>query len=90
MKILSSCNQGLSLEPIIGAIGAGCVAVLKPSEQAPACSSVIAKCIPAYLDPKAFKVIEGGSSVSERLLEHKWDKIFFTGLMALSLLNLDL
>nr|GMD71490.1 aldehyde dehydrogenase family 3 member F1-like [Ipomoea batatas] len=70
---------GLALEPIIGAIAAGCVAVLKPSEQAPACSSVIAKSISAYLDPKAFKVIEGGSLVSERLLEHKWDKIFFTG-----------
>nr|GMD64738.1 aldehyde dehydrogenase family 3 member F1-like [Ipomoea batatas] len=79
MKILSSANEGLALEPIIGAIAAGCVAVLKPSEQAPACSSVIAKSISAYLDPKAFKVIEGGSLVSERLLEHKWDKIFFTG-----------
>ncbi|CAH9103300.1 unnamed protein product [Cuscuta epithymum] len=79
--IFSSWNFpiGLSLEPIIGAIAAGCVAVLKPSEQAPACSSLLAKLIPAYIDPKAVKVIEGGVLVSEILLEHKWDKIFFTG-----------
>ncbi|RAL45867.1 hypothetical protein DM860_006021 [Cuscuta australis] len=79
--IFSSWNFpiGLSLEPMIGAIAAGCVGVLKPSEQAPACSSLLAELIPAYLDPKAFKVIEGGALVSEVLLEHKWDKIFFTG-----------
>ncbi|VFQ75214.1 unnamed protein product [Cuscuta campestris] len=79
--IFSSWNFpiGLSLEPMIGAIAAGCVGVLKPSEQAPACSSLLAELIPAYLDPNAFKVIEGGALVSEVLLDHKWDKIFFTG-----------
>ncbi|CAK9152451.1 unnamed protein product [Ilex paraguariensis] len=79
--IISSWNfpLGLSLEPLIGAISAGNVAVLKPSELAPACSSVLAGNIHTYLDNKAVKVIQGGASVSEQLLQHKWDKIFFTG-----------
>ncbi|KAJ8528990.1 hypothetical protein K7X08_035825 [Anisodus acutangulus] len=79
--IVSSWNFpfGVSLEPIIGAIAAGNVMVLKPSELAPACSSVLAKTIPNYLDSKAIKVIEGDYLVADKLLQQKWDKIFFTG-----------
>ncbi|CAN4121249.1 unnamed protein product [Withania somnifera] len=79
--IISSWNFpfSLSLEPLIGAIAAGNVMVLKPSDQAPASSSVLAKAIPNYLDSKAIKVIEGDYSVGEKLLQQKWDKIFFTG-----------
>ncbi|KAJ8574074.1 hypothetical protein K7X08_010585 [Anisodus acutangulus] len=79
--IVSSWNFpfGVSLEPLIGAIAAGNVMVLKPSEHAPSCSSVLAKTIPTYLDTKAIKVIEGDYSVGDKLLQQKWDKIFFTG-----------
>lgn len=79
--IISSWNFpfGISLEPLIGAIAAGNVVVLKPSEQAPASSSVLAKTISTYLDNKAIKVIEGDNSVGDKLLQQKWDKIFFTG-----------
>lgn len=69
----------LSLDPVIGAISAGNTIVLKPSELAPKCSSVLANTIPRYLDPEAIKVVEGGHDVSEQLLQLKWDKIFFTG-----------
>ncbi|KAA8531938.1 hypothetical protein F0562_006345 [Nyssa sinensis] len=69
----------LALDPVIGAISAGNTVVLKPSELAPACSSFLAKSIPSYLDSKAIKVIEGGPAISEKLLQQKWDKIFFTG-----------
>ncbi|XP_027918214.1 aldehyde dehydrogenase family 3 member F1 [Vigna unguiculata] len=69
----------LSLDPLIGAISAGNVVVIKPSEQAPACSEFLANTIPQYLDSNAIKVIEGGSTVCEQLLQQKWDKIFFTG-----------
>ncbi|XP_042507669.1 aldehyde dehydrogenase family 3 member F1-like [Macadamia integrifolia] len=69
----------LSLEPLIGAISAGCVAVIKPSEHAPATSSFLATAIPKYMDNKTIKVIEGGAPVAEQLLQEKWDKIFFTG-----------
>ncbi|XP_024985345.1 aldehyde dehydrogenase family 3 member F1-like [Cynara cardunculus var. scolymus] len=79
--IISSWNFpfGLSLEPMIGAIAAGNAIVLKPSELAPSCSSFLAETIRDYLDNSAIKVIEGGSATGERLLEHKFDKIFFTG-----------
>ncbi|KAJ6299449.1 hypothetical protein OIU76_020420 [Salix suchowensis] len=79
--IISSWNFpfGLSLEPLIGAIAAGNTAVLKPSELAPASASLLANVLPSYLDNKAVKVIQGGPAVGERLLQQKWDKIFFTG-----------
>ncbi|KAJ9555614.1 hypothetical protein OSB04_010228 [Centaurea solstitialis] len=79
--IISSWNFpiGLSLEPMIGAIAAGNAVVLKPSELASSCSSVLAETIRDYLDNSAVKVIEGGSAIGERLLQHKFDKIFFTG-----------
>ncbi|KAI3449955.1 hypothetical protein Pfo_006620 [Paulownia fortunei] len=79
--IISSWNFpfGLSLEALIGAIAAGNAVVLKPSEHAPASSSALANLIHSYLDTKAIKVIEGGASVGEQLLQLKWDKIFFTG-----------
>ncbi|KAJ6948367.1 hypothetical protein NC651_002646 [Populus alba x Populus x berolinensis] len=79
--IISSWNFpfGLSLEPLIGAIAAGNTMVLKPSELAPASASLLANVLPTYLDSSAVKVIQGGPAVGERLLQQKWDKIFFTG-----------
>lgn len=79
--IFASWNFPLSLalDPLIGAISAGNAVVLKPSDQAPACSSFLANTIPLYLDSNAIRVMEGGSDLSEQLLQHKWDKIFFTG-----------
>ncbi|XP_026424317.1 aldehyde dehydrogenase family 3 member F1-like [Papaver somniferum] len=79
--IFSSWNFpfGLALQPLIGAIAAGNTVILKPSELAPACSSVLADIIPMYLDYEAVKVVKGGAMIAQRLLEMKWDKIFFTG-----------
>lgn len=72
-------SAGLSLEPLIGAIAAGNTMVLKPSELAPASASLLANVLPTYLDNSAVKVIQGGPAVGDRLLQQKWDKIFFTG-----------
>ncbi|XP_077241202.1 aldehyde dehydrogenase family 3 member F1-like isoform X2 [Tasmannia lanceolata] len=79
--IISSwnCPFGLSLDPLVGAIAAGNAAVVKPSELAPASSAFMANNLPNYLDNKAVKVIQGGVSVTEQLLDKKWDKILFTG-----------
>ncbi|KAH1067163.1 hypothetical protein J1N35_032150 [Gossypium stocksii] len=79
--VISSWNfpMGLSLEPLIGAIAGGNAVVIKPSELAPASSSLLANALPNYLDTQAIKVIEGGPAVGQQLLHHKWDKIFFTG-----------
>lgn len=69
----------LSVDPVIGAISAGCAAVLKPSEVAPATSALLAKLIPLYLDTSVIRVVEGGVAETADLLEQKWDKIFYTG-----------
>ncbi|CDY24790.1 BnaA08g15200D [Brassica napus] len=79
--VLSSWNFpiSLSLDPMIGAIAAGNTVLLKASELSPNASALLAKLIPSYLDTKAIKVIEGGPDVATILLQHQWDKIFFTG-----------
>ncbi|XP_031260773.1 aldehyde dehydrogenase family 3 member F1-like [Pistacia vera] len=69
----------LALDPLIGAIAAGNTVLLKPSDLAPECAAFLQETIPLYLDCNAIKVINGGADVGEKLLQQKWDKIFFTG-----------
>lgn len=69
----------LVLTPLIGAIAAGNCAAIKPSEVSAHTSALLARLIPAYLDPDAFEVFEGGADVSTALLEERFDHIFFTG-----------
>ncbi|KAI3745900.1 hypothetical protein L6452_08311 [Arctium lappa] len=79
--IISAWNYPflLSVDPVIGAIAAGNAVVLKPSEIAPAMSSLLAKLFGEYLDNSAIKVVEGAVPETSALLEQKWDKIFYTG-----------
>ncbi|MDP2122244.1 MAG: aldehyde dehydrogenase family protein [Hoeflea sp.] len=65
--------------PLIGAIAAGNCAVLKPSEISAHTSRVIARLIPDYLDPQAFRVVEGAAETAKELLDERFDHIFFTG-----------
>jgi len=69
----------LSLSPMLAAISAGNCVVVKPSELAPATSSLIAKLLPKYLDMNAIAVIEGGKEPTTELLSLPFDKIFYTG-----------
>jgi beta-apo-4'-carotenal oxygenase len=69
----------LSLGPLIGAIAAGCTAVLKPSEVAPSAAMVLKKIVEESLDPDAYAVVNGGVEETTVLLNEKWDKIFYTG-----------
>lgn len=69
----------LTLMPLIGAIAAGNSCFIKPSEFAPAISSMLSELIPKYFDAELITVVEGDSSVAEELLELDWDFIFFTG-----------
>jgi beta-apo-4'-carotenal oxygenase len=69
----------LSLGPLVGAIAAGCTAILKPSESAPAAAALMQKIISDYLDPSAYKVVQGAIPETTELLDQKWDKIFYTG-----------
>jgi beta-apo-4'-carotenal oxygenase len=69
----------LSLGPLIGAIAAGCTAVLKPSENAPSAARVMQHVISESLDPDAYQVVQGAVKETTALLDCKWDKIFYTG-----------
>uniref|UniRef100_A0ACD5ZJS6 Uncharacterized protein n=1 Tax=Avena sativa TaxID=4498 RepID=A0ACD5ZJS6_AVESA len=70
---------GLAVEPLSGALAAGNAVVLKPSELAPSTAAFLAANIPRYLDSEAVKVVVGAPEVGEKLMEHRWDKILFTG-----------
>ncbi|RLN31162.1 aldehyde dehydrogenase family 3 member H1-like [Panicum miliaceum] len=75
----TSTTGVLAVDPVIGAIAAGNAVVLKPSEIAPATSSLLADLLPRYVDSSCIKVVEGGIAETTALLEQKWDKIFYTG-----------
>ncbi|KAF8411758.1 hypothetical protein HHK36_004316 [Tetracentron sinense] len=79
--VISAWNYPLllSLDPVIGAIAAGNAVVLKPSEIAPATSSLLAKFLEEYVDCSVIRVVEGAAAETSALLEQKWDKIFYTG-----------
>src|SRR3569833_1356029 len=69
----------LCLCPLVGAIAAGCTAVVKPSEGAPAVAMAMRALLEARLDRTAFAVVNGGVPATTALLDQKWDKIFYTG-----------
>lgn len=67
----------LSLQPLYGAIAAGCCAVIKTSEIAPHYSSLLAQLLPKYLDTDAYRVVEGAVPEITRLLELQCGAKFF-------------
>ncbi len=69
----------LLMDPLIGALAAGNCAVVKPSELTPATSRVMTELIKNTFDPHYVTSLEGGTEVSEVLLDQQFDYIFFTG-----------
>ena len=69
----------LTLQPLISALAAGNTAVLKPSEHAPAVSSLIAEAVPKHFDAEVVRVVEGDGAVAADLVSRPFDHIFFTG-----------
>lgn len=69
----------LSLDPLIGALAAGCCAVLKPSAYAPATSRLLKELVESCFPAKYVAVAEGGRAENAALLDLKFDAIFFTG-----------
>lgn len=72
----------LAVAPLIGAIAAGNTAVIKPSELTPHVSAVLTSLIGEIFDPAFVTVVEGAVETSEQLLAEPFDKIFFTGSVA--------
>ncbi len=69
----------LNIAPLINSMAAGNCSIIKPSELAPATSSIMAEMIEQYFDPAYITVVEGGVDKSKELLEKRFDYIFFTG-----------
>lgn len=72
----------LALAPLVSALAAGNCAIIKPSELASHCATLLAKRLPDYLDAEAVQVVEGGPDRVENLLLEHFDHIFFTGSQA--------
>jgi len=69
----------LAIVPIIGALAAGNTVILKPSELTPNVSDLLTELISEIFPKELIAVLTGGKEVSEKLLEQKFDYIFFTG-----------
>ncbi|KAJ3720080.1 aldehyde dehydrogenase [Lentinula raphanica] len=69
----------LSIQGTIGAIAAGCTLCLKLSEVTFNYAGLLQRLIPLYLDQDAVRVVCGGVPEITKVLEQKWDHIFYTG-----------
>lgn len=69
----------LLLNPLVGAIAAGCTAVLKPSPYTPTVAKVLEKIVRSVFDEEYVAVVQGDRSVNTALLNERYDIIFFTG-----------
>lgn len=52
---------------------------MKPSELSPHTSGVMADLIARYMDPQAFRMVQGGPQETTKLLEQPFNHIFYTG-----------
>ncbi|KAF5026814.1 hypothetical protein F66182_1098 [Fusarium sp. NRRL 66182] len=69
----------LTLQPVIAAIAAGCCVVIKPSELSIASQDLMQDLVSQYLDPEAIRLVSGGQQETTKLLELRFNHIFFTG-----------
>jgi aldehyde dehydrogenase (NAD+) len=69
----------LTLIPLIYAIGAGCTALVKPSEFSPATTAYIDRMLSELFDEREVKVVTGEGDTSAYLTTLPFDHIFFTG-----------
>ncbi len=68
----------LAFMPLAGAIAAGNCVILKASAQVPRTGEVMKKILDNF-PPELIKIVNGDHSVSDYLLDQKFDYIFFTG-----------
>jgi aldehyde dehydrogenase (NAD+) len=69
----------LSLKPLVSAVSAGCVAIIKPSEMTPHASAFIRKVVENVFSIDEVAVIDGDANISTELLKLPFNHIFFTG-----------
>ncbi len=69
----------LTIRPLVSALAAGNVAILKPSEMTPHTAALITQMISDLFPVEEVAVVEGDAEVSKALLELPFNHIFFTG-----------
>lgn len=69
----------LLLNPLVGAISAGCTACLKPSPYVPTVSNVLEQMIDQTFEDNYVAIVQGNRTVNTQLLAERFDLIFFTG-----------
>ena len=70
------------MEPLIDAIAAGNTVIVKPSAYSPATSAIVAEVIREAFPPELATTVLGGRKENSALLDMPFDKIFFTGSVA--------
>ncbi len=69
----------LLMNSLVGAISAGCCAILKPSPYTPNIAMVMEEMVHEIFTPDYIGIVQGSRKVNEILLEQRFDIIFFTG-----------
>jgi len=69
----------LLLNPLVGAISAGCTAILKPSPYVPTISTVLQQMIEDTFPEEYVGVVQGNRLVNGELFKHRYDLVFLTG-----------
>ena len=69
----------LLLNPLVGAISAGCTALLKPSPYVPNVSRTLEEMINECFEQPYIALVQGNRGVNGQLLAERFDHIFFTG-----------
>lgn len=69
----------LLLNPLVGAIAAGCTAVLKPSPYVPHVAEALEELVHDCFDEEYVAIVQGHRDVNAALLNERYDIIFFTG-----------
>ncbi len=72
----------LSLEPLVDAIATGNTVILKPSAYSPATGEILKKIVAEAFPPELATTVLGGRAENSALLDMPFDKIFFTGSVA--------
>jgi len=69
----------LLINSLVGAISAGCCALLKPSPDAPTTAHVIEEMIKENFPAEYITIVQGGKETNTSLFAQRFDIIFFTG-----------
>ncbi|HEX5036492.1 MAG TPA: aldehyde dehydrogenase family protein [bacterium] len=79
--ILSPWNYPfqLAVSPVVAAVSAGNVVLLKPSNKTPNTARFLKKLMAEVFPEDEIAVVEGDHTVADALLEYPFDHIFFTG-----------